>query len=290
MQVGCDVGWTAGSDAGHRDQTNERSPGRACGASSHPSIVPKWDIGPKGGSPHLKQQLGIKGDEHDAELLRDTRQAQSEIELLTGHPFEGERLALQVGSGGLPFVPTLSLQTATLEVPPEVWPIADPVQPEFSNVLQVARTQNPASHAVAKADALSAAGVVLAAVHRDGRLLLAPYVWWEEQVKTRPAVEFGRELMDQARFVHVPVATAEFEGWWVQLSRRIYFVTKDTPERTLADPAEGLTTLRTPPYHLRPTLWARRRSSYPGRSSPPSPRPLPPRTAGAPLCSGPRHQ
>ena len=67
------------------------------------------DIGPKGGSPILKQQLGIKGDEHDAELLRDTRQAQSEIELLTGHRFEGERLALQVGSGGLPFVPTLKV-------------------------------------------------------------------------------------------------------------------------------------------------------------------------------------
>ena len=51
--------------------------------------------------------------------------------------------------------------------------------------------------------------------------------------------------MDQARFVYVPVATAEFEGWWVELSRRIYFVTKDTPDEPglvemLVPPGKGL--------------------------------------------------
>ena len=68
----------------------------------------------EGRLPELKEKLGISGDEQDAKLLRYARAAQSEIELLTGHRFEGEPLKLHIDPGGLPFVPTLDAQTATL--------------------------------------------------------------------------------------------------------------------------------------------------------------------------------
>lgn len=198
----------------------------------------------EGRLPELKKQLGLSGDEHDAALLALTRWAQSDTELLVGHRFEGEQRGLRIHFGGLPFAPTLDLQTATLGVPAEVWPIADPVHPEFSNVLQVARFADPPSRAVSKAEALSAAAAVLAAVHRDGWLSLAPLVWFVEQGKSRP-VEFGRELLDPKRHVHVPVAWGTVEGWWFQVSRRIFFVTKEAPDEPglvelLAPPVDGL--------------------------------------------------
>ena len=199
----------------------------------------------EGRLPELKQQLGISGDEHDAELLPYVRQAQSEIEVLAGHRFESRPFALHIDHGGLPFVATLDMQTATMRANSECWPIADPIHPEFANILQIGRAQNLASQAIGKAEALCAGAAVLAAVHRDGWLSLAPRAWFVEQRKARPALEFGRELMDQGRHVQVPVATFGVGGWWVQLSRRIYFITKDTPDEPslvelLMPPGDGL--------------------------------------------------
>jgi hypothetical protein len=195
--------------------------------------------------PGAKEKLGISGEEHDAELLGYGRQAQAQIELLTGHRLEGARVAVSIDHGGLPFVATLDTQSATMQVPPECWPIVDPVHPEFANVLQAARAQNLADHAVGKAEALWAGAAVLAAVHRNGWLKFAPRVWFAEQSKAGPTVEFARRLMDPGRHTHVPVVSASVEGWWIQMSRRICIVTKDTPDdpglvEMLAPPGQGM--------------------------------------------------
>ena len=195
--------------------------------------------------PEVKERLGIGGDDRDAEILANARLAQSEIELLAGHRFEPQHFALSIEHGGLPFVATLDTQAATLRANTECWPIPDPVHPQFANALQVGRAGNLASHAVGKAEALCAGAAVLAAAHRDGLLSLAPRVWFLDQVKAGPSVEFGRRLMDPGRRVHVPVVAGDVEGWWLQVSRRVYFVTKDTPDEPglvemLAPPGEGL--------------------------------------------------
>lgn len=194
--------------------------------------------------PKVKQELGISGDERDAELLALARWAQSDTELLTGHRMDSRSFDLNIDHGGLRFVATLDAQTATLRAEADCWPIADPVHPEFSNVLQVARTQNPAPHAVGRPEALRAAAAGLAALHRQGVLRLAPLLWFVEQGKNVPASELMGGLRDPANHVHVPVASGSFEGWWVQLSRRIQLVTKDTPDEPslvefLAPPRSG---------------------------------------------------
>jgi hypothetical protein len=195
--------------------------------------------------PELKERLGISGEEHDAGLLRYARQAQSEIELLTGHRFEGASLKLHIDHGGLPFVATLDMQTATFWANSECWPIADPIHPEFSNVLQIGRAQPAPLHAVANAEALWVSGAVLATVQRQGLISMAPRLWFLQQGKTRPAVEFGRELADPERYVQVPVVAGEVGGWWIQVSRRVRLITKDTPDdpglvEMLAPPGDGL--------------------------------------------------
>ena len=180
--------------------------------------------------PELKRQVGVSGDEQDAEILALARWAQSDTELLTGHRMESRSFALKIDYGGLPFVPTFDAQTATLQGRSECWPIADPVHPEFSNVLQVARNQNPARQAAGKAEALRTAAAGLAALHRQGAIRLAPLLWFVEQGKNVPASQLMGALRDPANHVLVPVASGPFEGWWVQLSRRIQLVTKDTPD------------------------------------------------------------
>jgi len=180
--------------------------------------------------PEVKERLGIKGDEQDAELLEHARQGQALIEQLTAHQFEGGTRELHIDLGGLPFAPTLDTRTSGMRTDVEAWPIPDPVDPEFANVLQVSRRRNPPHHAVPKSEALSAAAAVLAMVHRNRWLWLAPRLWFVEQGKARPAAEFGRGLIDPGRHVYVPVAAGEVEGWWFQVSRRVFFVTKETPD------------------------------------------------------------
>jgi hypothetical protein len=193
----------------------------------------------------VKEKLGISGDENDAEILGYARQVQAQIELLTGHRLEGEQMRLNIEPNGLPFVPTLDAQAATLQVSPETWPIADPVHPEFANVLQVRRVQDVLPRAVPKAEALAAAAALLAHAHISGQLALAPRVWFAQASKAGPVAEFGRRLMDAGRHTHVPVVAGWFEGWWLQVSRRIQIMTNDTPDdpglvEMLAPPGNGL--------------------------------------------------
>lgn len=195
--------------------------------------------------PELKEKLGISGDEQDAELLKYARQTQKQVEILTGHRFDGEPVRLDLETNGLPFCPTVDMQSATMKADVEAWPIPDSIHPEFANVLQIARARDLALRAVPKTNALIAAALVLAAVHRDGSLKFAPRVWFAEHSKAGPTAEFGRRLMDPGRHTHVPVVSAAVDGWWVQVSRRIYIVTADTPDDSslvemLAPPGHGI--------------------------------------------------
>jgi hypothetical protein len=180
--------------------------------------------------PELKQQLGIVGDEHDAKLLGYLRGAESAIELATGVEFSASSRHLSLDFGGLAFGPTLGLQTPTLEAGSECWPIADPVHPEFSHVLQAKRVPQSAGRAVPKTEALTVAAAVLAAVYRDGGLSKVPLMWFFQQASAQPVAELCRQLLDPARHVQVPIFEAAIDGWWVQIARRVWLVGRSVPD------------------------------------------------------------
>ncbi len=187
--------------------------------------------------PGVKQSLGLSGHEQDAEILAYCRQAQAEIELLAGRQFSPRSVTLQFDSGGLPFVAVPDMQIGSMQSTSECWPIADPAQPARASVLQVSQALNPPIRAVPKAEALSAAAAALALAHRCGQLSLAPRRWFLEQAKAVPMGELARALLDPGLHVQVAVVEGGVEGWWFQVSRRICFWTRDTPdEPTLLEP------------------------------------------------------
>lgn len=201
--------------------------------------------------PELKEHLGITGDERDAEILGNVREAQADIELLTGHRLDSGPVRFRVDHGDLPFLATLDMRTATLQANAEAWPIPDPVDPGFANVLQLARAQTAPSKAVPIAEALSAAAAGVAELQRQGWLRQQPIFWFLGRAKTMPAVELGQMLMDPGRLVHVPVAWSTVEGWWFQVSRRILLVPRDPPEEPglveILAPVGELTLIATEP-------------------------------------------
>ena len=202
--------------------------------------------------PEVKQRLGITGDEHDAEVLDSAKKAQANIELMTGYRLEAEAFRLHIDHGGLPFVATLGMQTDSLDASAECWPIPDAVNPVFANALQIGQLEKPPSRACPKAEALCAAAAVLAAVNRQGLLTIAPLLWFRKQQEAGPVSDWGRKLLDPGHFAQVPIAAGQFEGWWFQVSRRIFFVTKETPSgpglvEVLAPPADGLALVASEP-------------------------------------------
>ena len=116
-----------------------------------------------------------------------------------------------------------------MEATAECWPIANPVHPQTSIALQVGRAQKPPEEAVPKAMALTAAAVCLAAAHKESMFGNTARLWLLERAHGEPGLELGRRLMDPAWRVLVPLASGEVDGWWIQLSQRIRFITRETP-------------------------------------------------------------
>lgn len=179
----------------------------------------------------LKDQLGIASDDQDAEILQTLRTVGTHLELLTGHEFGTSRsVALRFQAAGLPFVDIPDLQTATFAGVEEAWPIPDLIHPEIATVLQVGRFQHVYETAAPTAAALGVAGDLVARCISSREMLDAVWRHLVEQRKTETMEEIVGGLLDPDRAVHVPIAGVGFDGWWIQVSRRLLVVTKDTPE------------------------------------------------------------
>lgn len=187
-------------------------------------------------------RVGPKADR--TELAALLKRAGTEIELMAGRAFAlSESRTTLFNTCGLPFVDIPDLQVGGHTASVTVWPLPDPVNSHVATVLQVAEFDALPERAMPVGEALWAAGHFVAAVSRAGRfsrdLLLG---WLRRSFKSEEdRIEFLKLLMDPNYRVSVPIAAGVRGGWWFQITRRLVWVTEDTPDeqRLLAPLIDG---------------------------------------------------
>jgi len=161
----------------------------------------------------------------DREVLADLlSRAGHEIDVLAGRTFNPVQQKRSIFEpNGLPFadVPDLLIgATAPMEGP---WAIPDPVDPTHAAVLQLAAFQDVdlVPRAAREADALWEAGRRVAQVYREGRMSRE---FIRLQLGGMPAgayTELLRRAMDPAVRLNIPIGATTFDGWLIQITRRL---------------------------------------------------------------------
>ncbi len=155
-----------------------------------------------------------------------------EIEAMAGRSFHPPRRSTSViESSGLPFVDIPDLQVGTIESPARAWEIPDPANPSMAAVLQLASLENRPSTCAPTADALWVAGHYVAGAARAGRLS-GDYVlhWLGTTFEPDKRMEVLRRVMDPAVRLQVPILGVSVGGWWIQVARRLVWVTDETED------------------------------------------------------------
>jgi hypothetical protein len=178
----------------------------------------------------VAQQIGGNPDRR---LLMDlAAQAGHELEVLAGRSFRPlRRLASVFETNGLPFADIPDMQAGSMESVAGVREIPDPVDPQIAAVLQGVTLANPAPNAAPAADALWVAGQLIAEASRTGRLS-GDYVlhWLGASMDREQRLELMRRVMDPAVRFSVPILAFSAEGWWIQIARRLIWVTSETED------------------------------------------------------------
>ena len=166
------------------------------------------------------------------EVRQNLLKAAREIELLAGRSFSFRgQTTLEFDSGGLPFVDVPDLNMGTLEGPDGVEAVPDPRGGDKVTVMQLTPLARTAPTAVPIGQALWVAGQVASKVAADGLLSREFVVAWLGSTFDREARDqLLRRLADQSVRFHVPITAGEIGGWWVQIARRIAWVTTDTED------------------------------------------------------------
>jgi hypothetical protein len=178
----------------------------------------------------VAQQIGGNPDRR---LLMDlAAQAGRELEVLSGRSFRPLRRMTSVfETNGLPFADIPDMQVGSMDSMAGVREIPDPVDPQIAAVLQGPPLPNPAPNAAPAADALWVAGQLVAEASRTGRLS-GDYVlhWLGASMDREQRVELMRRVMDPVVRFSVPILAFYAEGWWIQIARRLIWVTSDTED------------------------------------------------------------
>ncbi|KIH97643.1 hypothetical protein LP52_18255 [Streptomonospora alba] len=159
-------------------------------------------------------------------------QAGREIEVLSGRSFHPLRRTTSViESNGLPFVDVPDMQVGSMETTAGVWEVPDPVNSETASALQVSSLSQLAPNAAPVAEALWTAGQLLAETSRTGGLA-KDYVlrWLGISVDHEQRIELMRRVMDPAIRFSVPILGIPVNGWWIQIARRLIWVTGETED------------------------------------------------------------
>ncbi len=216
----------------------------------------------------LEDEVAAKlGPNVDRARLRSLlKEAAGEIELLAGQRFGPvERHTETIDPGGLPFVDVPSIHVAAYEVDKEAWAVPDPADPTRANVLQLGQFPQLADRAVGLGDALWIAGHLIAAALKSRRLS-PEYLQWlvANRLDHEQRLAFFRTLIDPAFRVQIPIAATSYGGWWIQVSRRLLWVTHQTPdEHRLVEPVFGNDEKLRGLVAAEPTLIAARITTHP---------------------------
>jgi hypothetical protein len=177
----------------------------------------------------LAQQIGGSPDRR---MLMDLlAQAGRGLEVLSGRSFQPLRRTTSViEPNGLPFVDIPDLQVGSMEPVAGAWEVPDPVNRQMAAVLQVSSLADPARKAAPLASALWIAGQLIAGASRTGRLSRDYVLHWLAAVDHEQRMELMRRVMDPAVRVSVPILAVSVSGWWIQISRRLIWVTSETED------------------------------------------------------------
>jgi hypothetical protein len=178
----------------------------------------------------LAQQVGGSPDRR---VLMDLlAQASRELEVLSGRSFRPPRQTTSTFEpNGLPFVDVPDAHVGSLEAVVGVWDIPNPVNSETATVLQLSPLDTPVPKAAPIADGLWFAGQLVAHAAQTGALS-ADYVlrWLGTFVEPERRTELFRRVMDPAVRFYVPILGVPIGGWWIQIARRLIWVTNETED------------------------------------------------------------
>jgi len=172
------------------------------------------------------------GGSPDRQMLIDKlAEASHELEVLAGRSFQSARRTTSIFEpNGLPFVDIPDMVVGSMESAAGPWAIPDPVNPGMATVLQVASLANPAAKAGPVAEALWIAGQILAEASRTGRLSGGYVLHWLGAIDQEQRMELMRRVMDPAVRFSIPILGIPWDGWWIQIARRLVWVTSETQD------------------------------------------------------------
>jgi hypothetical protein len=177
----------------------------------------------------VAQRGGVSPDRRM--LIDMLAQAGRELDILSGRSFHPARRVTSVFEpNGLPFVDIPDMQVGSMDPVAGAWAIPDPVNRGMATVLQVASLANPAPKAAPVAEALWIAGQLLAEASRTGRLSGDYVLYWLGAVDREQPAEIMRRVMDPAVRLSVPILGVSVGGWWIQIARRLIWVTSETED------------------------------------------------------------
>lgn len=165
-------------------------------------------------------------------LMDLAAQVGRELEVLSGRSFRPLRRMTSIfETNGLPFADIPDMQVGSMESMAGVREIPDPVDPQIAAVLQGPTLADTALNAAPAADALWVAGQLVAEASRTGRLS-GDYVlqWLGASMDREQRVELMHRVMDPAVRFSVPILAFYAEGWWIQIARRLIWVTSETED------------------------------------------------------------
>lgn len=169
----------------------------------------------------------------DRRMLRDKlAQVGREIDVLSGRSFQPPRRStVVIESNGLPFVDIPDLQVGSMEPVAGVREIPDPVNGQIATVLQVSPVAAPVPNATPTGEALWIAGQLVAQASQTG-CLSADYVlhWLGASMDHEQRKELFRRVMDPAVRFYVPILGVSVNGWWIQIARRLVWVTNEAED------------------------------------------------------------
>jgi hypothetical protein len=176
------------------------------------------------------QQIGGNPDRRD--LAEALAKAGHRIDALTGRIFHPVRqMTSIIESNGLPFADVPNMNVGSMDPGASAWQIADPVNLQMASVLQVSSLAEPDLNATSIADALWIAGQLLADASRAGRLT-GDYIlhWLVGSTDHDQRMELLRRVMDPMVRFSVPILGLAVKGWWIQVARRLIWVTSQAED------------------------------------------------------------